>query len=112
MPWKRAPSCATGPHTNPSILADWTEIVKPKVMAAVKTNSLILSISGTKCFNFRLVYWKRLNFSRTPSAEYAHLERPRPGHFSRDEKQWPAGRAQRHFYKRAGSHCPGDTPFP
>jgi hypothetical protein len=36
MPWKRAPSCATGPHTNPSILADSREIVKLTVSAAVQ----------------------------------------------------------------------------
>ena len=31
MPWKRAPSCATGPRRNSSILADWAKIVKLKV---------------------------------------------------------------------------------
>jgi hypothetical protein len=36
MPWKRAPSCATGPHTNLSILADRTEIVKPMLTAAIQ----------------------------------------------------------------------------
>jgi hypothetical protein len=36
MPWKRAPSCATGPRTNLSILADWGEIVKQKVAGNVQ----------------------------------------------------------------------------
>jgi hypothetical protein len=36
MPWKRAPSCATGPHTNLPILADGNEIVKLKLTAVVQ----------------------------------------------------------------------------
>ena len=30
MPWKRAPSCATGPQSNSSILADRDEIVNKR----------------------------------------------------------------------------------
>jgi hypothetical protein len=40
MPWKRAPSCATGPRRTPSILADGDEIVKPKVTTAVQPMSV------------------------------------------------------------------------
>ena len=36
MPWKRAPSCATGPQSRSSILADRDEIVKPKVLGRVQ----------------------------------------------------------------------------
>ncbi len=57
MPWKRAPSCATGPHTYSSILADLTEIVKQKVTTTVKTVRRIFATNGTNCLSFRLVYW-------------------------------------------------------
>jgi hypothetical protein len=44
MPWKRAPSCATGPHRKYLlILADWGAFVKPKVLRAVKQSGYFLA---------------------------------------------------------------------
>jgi hypothetical protein len=54
MPWKRAPSCATGPRANTSILADWDEIVKQKVVANVQQESPNFPVNGTNCLNLRL----------------------------------------------------------
>jgi hypothetical protein len=36
MPWKRAPSCATGPQVYVTILADQDVFVKPKVLRDVQ----------------------------------------------------------------------------
>jgi hypothetical protein len=36
MPWKRAPSCATGPQSYFPILADRDAFVKPKVLPNVQ----------------------------------------------------------------------------
>jgi hypothetical protein len=36
MPWKRAPSCATGPQGYVTILADQDVFVKPKVLRDVQ----------------------------------------------------------------------------
>src|ERR1700704_115741 len=65
MPWKRAPSCATGPRRNPSILADGMEIVKPESERNVKYIQAIFPINETNCLKFRLAYRKRLNFIST-----------------------------------------------
>ena len=42
MPWKRAPSCATGPQYGSSILADRNAFVKPKVLGDVQQEGLFL----------------------------------------------------------------------
>jgi hypothetical protein len=42
MPWKRAPSCATGPQSCSSILADWDEIVKPKAPGRVQQIKILI----------------------------------------------------------------------
>ncbi len=36
MPWKRAPSCATGPQVYVTILADQGVFVKPKMLRDVQ----------------------------------------------------------------------------
>jgi hypothetical protein len=43
MPWKRAPSCATGPKKTLPILADYDEIVKPNI------NSVSPTIDSKNC---------------------------------------------------------------
>jgi hypothetical protein len=42
MPWKRAPSCATGPQSYPYILADRDAFVKPTELRAVQQKSYFL----------------------------------------------------------------------
>ena len=44
MPWKRAPSCATGPHMNLPILSDRNEIVKLKLTPAVQIKDQISTL--------------------------------------------------------------------
>lgn len=55
MPWKRAPSCATGPQCGSSIFADRDAFVKPKGLRDVQQKGFF-DKNGTKRLNFRLVY--------------------------------------------------------
>src|SRR5438477_5256480 len=83
MPWKRAPSCATGPRACSSILADWDEIVKPKALVRVQQiKGSIFSLNGTNRLILRLVYGEQVRLlAALPTHKICQLPTPQKREF-------------------------------